>query len=438
MLVDEARVYVSSGKGGNGAASFHKQKYKPRGGPDGGNGGRGGSVILEAHTGTGSLAWLSNHPHQSADPGGNGGRNNRTGASATDLILHVPPGTLVKDPDGRLLADLAQSGDRVVVARGGRGGRGNASFVAPNRRAPGFAELGEPGEMLEIRLELQMIADVAVVGLPNAGKSTLVGALSRARPKVADYPFTTLEPTLGVVSHQETEFTVCDVPGLIEGAHEGRGLGLKFLRHAMRSGAFVHVVDLAADQDPLQAFDTVARELNSFREDLTERPLLVALNKVDLAGEAKVAEGVKTFAARGLQAFPISAADGTGLYPLTVRLAEIIAEWRRTRSTAQGFELFKTAPEPVTVVREDAAWRVTGGKVQRWVAMTDLNNAEAVTHLQNRMERAGVEDLLAKAGAGHGDEVRIGETVFSWWPKGSVPPEAYESDPGSGIKRGRR
>lgn len=437
MLVDEAHIYVSSGKGGDGAVSFLKQKYQPRGGPDGGNGGNGGSVVLEASPGVNSLAWLKNHPHQSAKNGVQGAKNNRTGASSPDLVLPVPPGTLIKDEAGRILGDLASPGDRMVVAKGGRGGRGNAKFISSARRAPGFGELGEPGEESWLRLELQMIADVAVIGLPNAGKSTLVASMSEARPKVAAYPFTTLEPSLGVVGHADMVFTMCDVPGLIEGAHTGKGLGLKFLRHAMRSGAFVHVIDLSAEQDPLEAFDTVARELELFRKDLVERPVIVALNKVDIAGQERGAEVQAVFTARGLESFVISAAEGVGLYPLTKRLAGLISDWRVERSRPQGFELFKTASDPITVAREEDAWRVTGGALKRWVAMTDLNNAEAVAYLQNRMDRAGVEDLLAKAGAEHGDEVRIGASVFSWWPKGEAPLEAYEGDGELKLKRGR-
>ncbi|HEX2180229.1 MAG TPA: GTPase ObgE [Actinomycetota bacterium] len=438
MLVDEATIYVSSGKGGDGAVSFHKQKYQPRGGPDGGNGGNGGSVVFEADPGVNSLHWLKNHPHQIAKNGIQGGKSNRTGAAAADLVLKVPPGTLIKDQDGRVLADLASPGDRIVAARGGRGGRGNAKFVAQNRRAPSFGELGEPGEEAWLKLELQMIADVAIIGMPNAGKSTLVGALSEAKPKVADYPFTTLEPSLGVVGHEDAVFTICDVPGMIEGAAEGKGLGIKFLRHAMRSAAFVHVIDLASDVDPLQAFETINDELKQFRQDLVERPVVVALNKVDVAGQDRAQQAQDAFDARGMEAFVISAAEGTGLHALRKRLAELVAQYRRDRSRPQGFELFKTTPDPIKVEREGNGWRVTGGGVKRWVAMTDLNNSEAVAYLQNRLDRAGVEDLLGKAGAEHGDEVRIGDSVFTWWPKGSAPLEAYETDGEMKFRRGSR
>jgi GTP-binding protein len=438
MLVDEAHIFVSSGKGGDGAVSFHKQKYQPRGAPDGGNGGNGGSVILEADTAINSLAWLKNHPHQMAKAGIQGGRNNSSGAGSPDLVLKVPPGTLIKDDSGQVLADLASPGDRIVVAKGGRGGRGNAKFVSSQRRAPSFGELGEPGQELWLRLELQMIADVAIIGLPNVGKSTLVGSLSEAKPKVADYPFTTLEPSLGVVTSGDMVFTVCDVPGLIEGAAEGKGLGLKFLRHAMRSAAFVHLIDLSAGDDPLHAYDVVSEELRKFREDLAERPVIVALNKVDVVGEEQAREVQGRFAGRGIDAFVISAADGTGLYPLTKKLAGVVAAYRTERARPQGFELFKTTADPIKVVREENAWRVTGGSLLRWVSMTDLNNPEAVAYLQNRLDRAGVETLLGKAGAEHGDEVRIGKSVFSWWPKGSAPLEAYDIEGETRVKRGRR
>lgn len=425
MMVDEAHVFVSSGKGGNGAVSFHTQKFKPRGGPDGGNGGRGGSVILQASPGTGSLSWLKSHPHQVASSGIQGGKNNRTGANAADLVMKVPAGTLIKDDAGKVLADLAVPGDRVIVAKGGRGGRGNAAFISSRRRAPGFGELGEPGEERWLRLELRLIADVSVIGLPNAGKSTLVGALSAARPKVADYAFTTLEPSLGVVYFHDLEFTVCDIPGLIAGAHEGKGLGLKFLRHATRSGVFLQMIDLSSGTDPMAAFRTITEELRKYRDDLAERPMLIALNKIDLVDEARVAEVGMQFQHAGLQTVALSAADGTGLEEVTEQLARLVSQWRTEQAQPKGFELFSTEPVPITVVREGQLWRVTGGSVHRWVAMTDLSNPEAVSYLQVRLERAGVEQALAQAGAQHGDEVRIGKSIFSWWPKNTAPGEAF-------------
>lgn len=425
MMVDEAHIFVSSGKGGAGAVSFHKAKYKPRGAPDGGNGGRGGSVVLEAGPGAGSLSWLSRHPHQIAGTGVAGGASNCSGANAPDLILNVPAGTLVKDEQGRILADLAVGGDRVTVARGGRGGRGNAAFVSSRRRAPGFGELGEPGEERWLRLELALIADVAVIGLPNAGKSTLVGALSAARPKVADYPFTTLEPSLGVVRHHGMVFTMCDIPGLIAGAHQGKGLGLKFLRHATRSGVFVLMIDLASEAEPVAAFRTVTDELRRYRQDLSERPMLIALNKMDLVTRPKIDRIRQEFVELGLEVITISAAGGTGLDELTECLARLVAAWRAGQAGPQGFELFSTEPDPIRAVREGELWRVSGGAVERLVAMTDLSNPEAVSYLQLRMDRAGVEQVLATAGAEPGDEVRIGPSVFTWWPNNTVPGEAF-------------
>jgi GTP-binding protein len=372
----------------------------------------------------GSLAWLKNHPHQVAKAGGPGAKNNRTGANAPDLVLQVPAGTLVRDDDGRTLADLASPGDRMVVARPGRGGRGNAAFISATRRAPGFSELGEPGEERWLRLELRLIADVAVIGMPNAGKSTLVGALSAAEPKVAEYPFTTLEPTLGVVHQADLTFTICDVPGLIEGAAEGKGLGRAFLRHAARSGVFVQMIDLASDVAPLEAFRIVSEELRKYQDDLAERPVLVALNKIDLVEAARIEEATRTLQEQGLEVIPVSAAKGRNLDLLTERLAALVERWREQRAHPRGFELFATEPDPVKVVREGELWRVTGGHVERWVAMTDLANPEAVSYLQVRLDRAGVEELLARAGAEPGDDVRIGKSVFSWWPKGTAP-EAF-------------
>jgi GTP-binding protein len=424
MFVDEARVQVTAGRGGDGSVSFHREKYKPRGGPDGGNGGRGGSVVFEAGDGVGSLSWLKDHPHQKTRDGTPGGSNNRSGADAADLVLAVPPGTVVRDDDGQVLADLPAPGDRYVAATGGRGGRGNAAFLSDSRRAPGFGELGEPGEARWLRLELRLIAEVAVIGLPNAGKSTLVGALSAARPKVAAYPFTTLEPTLGRVEATPSGeslgpgiFTICDIPGLIEGAHEGRGLGLGFLRHAERALAFVHLVDLTADGDPLAAYRLVRHEITAYRPEMGDRPEVVVLNKVDAVEPSVVERVARGFAEAGLSPLVISASTGTGLDALVRRLVEVLAAEREAASGRSGFELFRTERRALSVGRdEDGTWRVTGGSVERWVAMCDLGNPQAVAYLQERLDRAGVERLLSEAGATPGDDVRIGEKTFEWWP----------------------
>ena len=419
MFVDEARVQVAAGRGGDGSVSFHREKYQPKGGPDGGNGGRGGSVVITAGDAVGSLGWLRDHPHQRAADGGPGRKNNRSGSDAADLMLDVPAGTIVKDEQGRIIADLAAPGDRFVLAAGGRGGRGNAAFLSESRRAPGFGELGEPGESGTVHLELRLIADVSVIGLPNAGKSTLVGALSAAAPKVGAYPFTTLEPTLGQVTGEGgARFSICDIPGFIEGAHLGKGLGLGFLRHAERALAFVHLLDASvADRDLLADYALVRNEVTLYNPQMAERPEVVALNKVDEVEPDVVAALTERFAARGIQALPISAAEAIGLEELVRRLLGIVAAERAAREGQGGFELFRTERRGLAASREeDGAWRVTGAAVERWVAMTDLNNPQAVAHLQERMDRAGVERVLANAGAREGEEVRIGASTFEWWP----------------------
>jgi GTP-binding protein len=416
VFVDETRVQVSGGRGGNGAVSFHREKYRPKGGPDGGNGGRGGSVILEADAGIGSLVWLRDHSRQRAPAGEPGSGNKKTGADGKDLELKVPPGTVVKADDGEVLADLVSPGDRYIATRGGRGGRGNAAFLSGGRRAPSFAELGEPAEERWLSLELRLATDVAVIGFPNAGKSTLVAAISRARPKIADYPFTTLEPHLGVVEVGDDRFTICDIPGLIEGAHEGRGLGLKFLRHAERAPVFLHLIDLGSNRDPLSDYETVRRELTEFGAGLELRPELVALNKIDAVSGEKISEELSRFEARGINPLAISAKDNEGLGVVVDRLMALVVEARR-RQEVRGFELFKSDPLRLSVSRDETgAWRITGGAAERWVAMTDMSNPDGVAYLQSRLERAGVEKLLGEAGARPGDEVRIGDAVLEWWP----------------------
>lgn len=428
MFVDECRLYLAAGRGGDGAVSFHREKYKPRGGPDGGNGGRGGSVILLAEAGSGSLRWLRDHPHQKAMDGTPGHKNNRTGKEGDDLTLPVPPGTVVRDEEGHILADLAAAGDQCVVAAGGRGGRGNAAFLSDRRRAPGFGELGEPGVVLTVYLELRLIADVAVIGLPNAGKSTLVGALSAADPKVGAYPFTTLEPTLGrvtgpplVAGGDEVMFTICDVPGLIEGAHEGKGLGLGFLRHAERALALLHLVDASSEvaepvADPLAGYALVRNEITAYSPAMAGLPEVAVLNKIDLVdGEVLATVGTR-FRAAGVPVLAISAAAGTGLEELVAELTRVVAGQRESRKGQGGLELFRTEVRPLAVRRENEAWRLSGSAIERWVAMCDLANPEAVSYLQERMERAGVEAALATAGATPGDEVRIGDSTFEWFP----------------------
>ena len=426
VFVDETRVFVASGKGGDGAVSFHREKYKPKGGPDGGDGGRGGSIVFVADVQMASLVRLRDHPHQRAASGGKGARNNRTGADAPDLILPVPAGCLIKDSDGRVLADLARAGDRIEISKGGRGGRGNTAFKSSTYRVPGFAELGEPSREMWLSLELRLIADVAVIGLPNAGKSTLVAALSAARPKVAGYPFTTLEPSLGVVEHGDERFTICDIPGLIEGAHLGKGLGVKFLRHTARSLAFLHMIDSTAGKEATADYLTIRNELASYDPALTERPDIVVLNKIDAVDPEVVEEAAAGLRAEGIETVAVSALEGSGLESLLDRLATVVQSGREDAGESEGFMLYRTVGDSLSVVPEDGgnrerAWRITGEAPNRWAAMTDMNNPEAVGYLQSRLEKAGSEKALAEAGARPGDDVRIGEAVFEWWPPGTAP-----------------
>ena len=411
-LVDEARIKVMAGAGGNGAAAFHREPFKPKGGPDGGDGGRGGSVILRADRSVATLLDLRDHPHIKATRGGHGEGSRRKGADAEDRVVLVPVGTVVYDED-TLLADLANEGDEFEAARGGRGGRGNARFATSTRRAPTFAENGEPGEDRWLRLELRLLADVGLVGFPNAGKSTLISHISAAKPKIADYPFTTLEPNLGVVKTGEEPFVVADIPGLIEGAHEGKGLGHRFLRHVSRAAVLLYVVDLAAqDRDPARDVDVLRRELEAFDPELATRPYLVAANKVDVAPEV-----LPSVQAQVPNAQPISAVTGQGLDQLVRDLDAAVREMRAAQPPRQGYVRHVAKPDVMKVKRENEAWRVEGDRAERAVAMTNMDNDEAVERLQKRLIAMGVEKALAEAGAKRGDEVRIGDIAFEFEPE---------------------
>jgi GTPase len=434
MFVDETAVEVAGGRGGDGVTSFHREKYRPRGGPDGGDGGRGGDVVLVADPGVATLVEYHFHPHQRAGKGGHGQGNNRKGADGPDRVLPVPPGTMVRDEQGNLLADLATPGARFVAARGGRGGRGNASLSA-GRRVAHFHERGEPGQQRRLRLELRLLADVGLVGFPNAGKSSMVARASAARPKVADYPFTTLEPVLGVVRVDGRDFVMADVPGLIPGAAQGRGLGHRFLRHLARSAVLVHVIDLVPmepGRDPEHDLAALQAELEAYDPELAARPALVAANKVDLPeGRARLPEAGAAAARRGLPCFAISAATGEGVPALLYALADAVAEARAARAAEEprGAPAVTEPEAPIEVVREAGGWRVLGDRPVRWVAMTDLDNPEAVEYLQRRLRRAGVDDLLAEAGAEPGDEVVVGDAAFEYQPDGSA---GFPGRPGGG------
>ena len=425
MFVDEARIQVRGGDGGAGCMSFRREKYRPKGGPDGGSGGRGGDVVLEADASLSTLSEFHYQRHFKATRGRHGQGSDKDGRVGEDLILRVPEGTLVHDADsGERIADLVHAGQRVIVARGGAGGRGNPHFVTPTRRAPAFAEKGEPGHERTVTLELKMLADVALVGLPNAGKSSIIARISHAKPKIADYPFTTLVPNLGVVRAGERSFVVADVPGLIAGASEGQGLGHAFLRHIERTALIVHVVDLSGgyeQRDPIEDIELIDEELERHAAELAERPRFVAGNKLDTEGAREVSERVAAWCSeRGVPYFAVSAVTGEGLDPLVLAAGERAYTLRETAAAREA------APEAVYVsvpgdedlfeVRElgEGRYAVTGAKLERWVVMTDLDNEEAVLHLQRRIVRAGVEEALLRAGARDGDEVTIGPASFEF------------------------
>ncbi|RKN28093.1 GTPase ObgE [Micromonospora musae] len=423
-FVDRVVLHLQAGDGGHGCVSIHREKFKPFGGPDGGNGGHGGSVRLVVDPQVHTLLDFHFRPHVKAPSGNGGAGSNRDGANGGDLVLTVPNGTVVLDQDGTVLADLVGAGTTFEAARGGRGGRGNASLASSRRKAPGFAELGEPGEHLDVVLELKSVADVGLVGFPSAGKSSLISVISAAKPKIADYPFTTLVPNLGVVRVDSHTFTVADVPGLIPGAASGKGLGLEFLRHIERCAVLVHVVDTATlelDRDPLADIDALEAELSEYG-GLADRPRLVALNKIDVPDGRDLAEMVRPdLEARGFRVFEISTATREGLKELTFAMAQLVEE---NRAATPIIEPTRIVIRPTAVddagftieAESDGSYTVRGSRPERWVRQTNFDNDEAVGYLADRLARLGVEEKLAKAGAQPGDLVRIGEREFDWQP----------------------
>lgn len=434
-FIDQTVLTVAAGNGGHGCASVHREKFKPLGGPDGGNGGNGGSVILRVDPGLTTLVEFHRQSVRRAPNGQPGRGDYANGANGEDVILAVPDGTVVTDAEtGELLADLIGPESEVVIAAGGRGGLGNSALASSARKAPGFALLGEEGEARKIQLELKVVADIGLVGFPSAGKSSLIAAISRARPKIADYPFTTLVPNLGVVVAGSTTFTVADVPGLIEGASEGRGLGHDFLRHIERCQAIVHVIDCATyepGRDPITDLDVIEAELEA-HGGLEDRPRMIALNKVDVPDGAELAALVTDeLTARGLPVFAVSTKTREGLAPLTFAMAELVAK-RRAEAPAPAPKRIVLRPTPVaggpefTIVRQGdgeggQVWRVRGEKPERWVRQTDFNNPEAVGYLADRFARIGIEEELLALGAVAGDAVAIGggdnPVVFDFAPQ---------------------
>jgi len=450
-FVDTVTLHLRAGKGGNGCVSVHREKFKPLGGPDGGNGGDGGDVVLVADPQTGTLLSYHHSPHRSSGNGGPGMGDHRSGFLGETLELPVPVGTVVKNTAGEVLIDMIIPGERFVVAKGGRGGLGNAALATPKRKAPGFALLGTPGYEGDVVLELKTVADIALVGYPSAGKSSLIGAISAARPKIADYPFTTLHPNLGVVQQGDFRYTVADVPGLIEGASEGRGLGLEFLRHVERCSALLHVLDCATlepGRDPISDLDVILAELGAYevpegQTPLLERPQLIALNKIDVPEARDLADLVRPdLEARGFRVFEISTVSHEGLRPLTFALGELVEKARAEAA-------LETPPERVVIrprgSKKDFTIRVEGGtygnvyrilgeKPVRWVQQTDFQNEEAVGYLADRLEKLGVEDELFRLGAVQGSTVVIGEgdsIVFDWEPTMTSAAEAMAAPRGT-------
>ncbi|MGW9137275.1 GTPase ObgE [Streptomyces sp. NPDC055681] len=427
-FVDRVELHVAAGNGGHGCASVHREKFKPLGGPDGGNGGRGGDVTLVVDQDITTLLDYHHSPHRKATNGQPGAGDHRTGKEGQDLVLPVPDGTVVLDRNGNVLADLVGQGTTFVAGQGGRGGLGNAALASARRKAPGFALLGEPGESRDIVLELKTVADVALVGYPSAGKSSLISVLSAAKPKIADYPFTTLVPNLGVVTAGSTVYTIADVPGLIPGASQGRGLGLEFLRHVERCSVLVHVLDTAtleSDRDPVSDLDMIEEELKQYG-GLDDRPRIVVLNKIDIPDGQDLADLIRPeLEQRGYRVFEVSAVARTGLKELSYALAGVIAEARAAKPVEEATRIV-IRPKAVddagftVTLEEDGIYRVRGEKPERWVRQTDFNNDEAVGYLADRLNRLGVEDELMKAGARAGDGVAIGAednaVVFDWEP----------------------
>ncbi|MGV0326799.1 GTPase ObgE [Corynebacterium confusum] len=444
-FVDRVVLHLQAGDGGHGCVSVHREKFKPLGGPDGGNGGHGGDIVLEVSNQIHTLMDFHYRPHIKAERGGNGAGDNRNGARGKDLVLEVPAGTVVQDAKGRVLADLTVPGTRFIAAEGGYGGLGNAALATAQRKAPGFALQGEPGQAHDLVLELKSMADVGLVGFPSAGKSSLISVLSAAKPKIGDYPFTTLQPNLGVVDMGDSSFTIADVPGLIPGASQGKGLGLDFLRHIERTAVLVHIVDTASiepGRDPVSDIEALENELSQYKSvldedtglgDLRDRPRFIVLNKADVPEAAELAEFVKDDLEKqfGWPVFIISAVARKGLEPLKYALMEAVDKARRERPkqktdpnhtvirpkavgprTGGSFAQFTVEKDPEV----EGGFIVEGDKIERWITQTDFENEEAVGYLADRLAKAGVEDQLRKAGAVEGAPVTIGGITFEWEP----------------------
>ncbi|MFM2237855.1 MAG: hypothetical protein RL389_202 [Actinomycetota bacterium] len=461
QFVDQVTLQLRAGNGGDGCVSIKREKFKPLAGPDGADGGNGGSVSLIADSSVTTLLEYHFRPHQQGGDGADGAGDFRNGAHGKDVILPVPIGTVVKDAKGNLIADLDEDGMTLLVAEGGQGGLGNAAISSLKRKAPGFALLGVPGWAGEIILELKTVADVALVGYPSAGKSSLIAAMSAARPKIADYPFTTLHPNLGVVQGGDTRYVIADVPGLIEGASKGKGLGLEFLRHVERCAALLHVLDCATlepNRDPITDLDKILHELNEYevpegQVPLTQRPQLIALNKIDVPDGRELADFVKgDLEARGYKVFEVSAASREGLKELNYALAQLVEEHRKeiaatvpVRQKVQLMHAKKRDEKDFTVTQEvwgnEIVYRVLGSKPERWVAQTMFGNEEAVGYLGDRLAKIGLEDELFRAGAIAGDTIVIGPgrgVIFDWEPTINAAAELISGPRGTDARIDQR
>jgi len=403
-FVDSVSVNLKAGSGGSGAMSFRREAHVAQGGPDGGDGGKGGDIWIQADHNTVSLFAYRDHPHIKAKNGTPGAGKKMHGKKGEDKVVFVPEGTIVSHRDGEIIADLVNHGDRVLVARGGRAGKGNARFLTNSRRAPSFAEQGEPGEEFWIDLEMKLMADAALVGFPNAGKSTLISSVSAAKPKIADYPFTTLEPNLGLVKFDDHEFVLADIPGLIEGASKGKGLGIQFLKHIERARVLVILIDLASMDgfDPKEQEAKLLKELGEYRAELLERPRLVVGSKADVA----------QFDFDGLK---ISAVTRTGIEEFLGKLGELVDQARRDQVADESYIVHNPKAEGFKITREDdGGFRIAGRSIERVVAMSDLSNEDALDYVHQKMMRMGVEKAMRKHGISHGDIVRIGEMEFEF------------------------
>ncbi len=419
MFIDRANIKVKSGDGGDGAVQFHREKYVAYGGPSGGDGGHGGSVIVEATNDLSTLLDFRFKREFEAEPGAAGMSKNRHGRGAKDIVIRVPVGTVVYDADSNaVLADLSHSGDRFVAAPGGKGGRGNARFASPTNRAPTTAERGEPGVQRNLRLELKLLADVGLVGFPNAGKSTLISVISAAKPKIADYPFTTLEPQLGVVKLGDDSVVVADIPGLIEGAHAGAGLGHEFLRHVERTRLLLHVLDLSGgpeERDPLQDWTVINTELKAYSPELASRPMVAVLNKIDLPHAQENLDRVKVdLENQGFAVFPISAATREGIQELLNYVHHRISQLPPPPTFIPEAPEAAQPVKPFELARQDRIWVVTGDRIERMVENLDPDNTESLYRLERTLSKLGVYDALKARGVKDGDTVRVGAMEFTY------------------------